>query len=88
MVRVLLELSEDEAGYCSFDTSGRMLRDGSDTELNVHFFLVSLGEDSTIFNGESHVKKVNRSRGDNLCDIPFQHSTIVDIVGKLLAVSS
>ena len=72
-VSVLLEISEDEAVYCSFDASGRMFRGGRDVEVQVHLFLVCLGDYSTIFNGETHVKKVNRSQGNKHCDIPFHH---------------
>jgi hypothetical protein len=88
VVSVLLEVSKDEADYYSFDTAGRICIGGRDVEAQVHFFLVSIGDYSTIFNGQCHVRKVNRSRGKNLCDIPFHHSKCFDVVEKRLSVSS
>ena len=65
-----------------------MFRDGKDVEVQVCFFLVSIGDYSAIFDGEIHVKKVKISRGNNLCDIPFRHSKIADVAGKGSPVST
>ena len=55
--------------------------------MNINFFLVCLGDKSTIFNGESCVKEVNKSKGNDIRDIPLQHSKIVDVVRDGLTFS-
>jgi hypothetical protein len=83
----LLEIPEDEADYCSLDTVGRMFRVGRDVKMQIYLFLKSFGYYFTIANGEICDKDVNRSRKNDLCDIPLQHSKIADVVGEGLPVS-
>ena len=71
LTSILFKVPDDKAENWSLYAAGRIFGRRGDVKIQIHFFLVSLGDYSITFNGESHITEVYTVDVDTWTEYPL-----------------